>query len=110
MDPSTSGGRAILSGSRKAGRRDSEASSPTLPPLVPRPRLHTGTFAPWRSTQPAPGESERWQSFDGRWISIALGTGAALGTMIVADSKGRYESVESYETALSLAGSWRAEL
>lgn len=81
-----------------------------LPPLVPRPRLHTGTFAPWRSVRPAAEESERWQSFDGRWISIALGTGAALGTMIVADSKGRCESVDSYEEALSLAESWRAEL
>jgi hypothetical protein len=102
--------RNALSEPTKPGRRPPRPPSFILPPLVPRPRLQTGSFAPWRCVAARGGEAERWQCVDGRWISIALGDGAALGTVVVLDSSGRRESVDSYEDALRLIDRWRSEV
>jgi hypothetical protein len=63
-------------------------------------------LATWRSRPPRDGESLRWESVDGRWVSITLGHGATAGTMLVVDSAGRCESADSYESAVALARSW----
>jgi hypothetical protein len=80
--------------------------SAPLSPLFPEDE-RTSEFIPWRTTRPHEGEAVRWECVDGRWVSIALGRGASLGTVVVADSGGRCESVDSYESALDLAKRWR---
>lgn len=89
-------------------------SSPKLKPLRPpresvigsEPRP-TEVFIRWGMATPKAGESVRWESIDGRWVSISLGHGAAAGRAIVADSEGQEEAVDSYEDALQLAKRWR---
>ena len=61
----------------------------------------------WHAGSCRHGERARWETLDGRWVAIAIGCGASAGTIIVADSRGRYEAVDSYEDALALAASWR---
>jgi hypothetical protein len=63
----------------------------------------------WGLVPPHGNESCRWEAWDGRWVSLELGTDADLGSVIVADSTGRRELVASYEEALALAKSWRVE-
>ncbi len=76
-----------------------------LLPLTPR--RDSGQFLVWRLVKPRPNESCRWETHDGRWISLALGHGDELGSVVIADSQGRRELVESYEGALELAKTWR---
>jgi hypothetical protein len=90
-------------------------SNPKLKPLRPTPvgtvtgrkRYPTGMFIRWGLAAPKPGESVRWESIDGRWVSISLGHGASVGKAIVADSSGKSEAIETYEDALALAKLWR---
>jgi hypothetical protein len=49
----------------------------------------------------------RWESIDGRWVSIGLGDGERAGYGIVRSSSGACEWVDSYEGALALARQWR---
>jgi hypothetical protein len=72
-----------------------------------RPRRETSEFVPWKLVSPVDGESCRWERTDGRWVSLALGHDGELGKVVVADSDGQRELVESYEDALTLARSWR---
>ena len=62
---------------------------------------------PWRLDRAEAGESCRWVCVDSRWVSVSLGEGADLGSVVVKSSLGQREVVESYEDALSLAKSWR---
>ena len=85
-----------------ANRRD-----PTpLEPLRAR-RESTGRHHIWSLARAEGDESCRWKSWDGRWVAITIGSGAELGTVVVACSDGRRESTASYEDALALARSWR---
>ena len=73
----------------------------------PRARVSTGMFVPWRTVPPCEGEAVRWQCVDDRWVSITVGHGEEVGTVVVRDSAGRCESIDSYEGALELARQWR---
>lgn len=64
-------------------------------------------YVPWRLVTPRATESCRWQSSDGRWVALTLGRDGEIGNVVVTDSKGRRELVDSYEGALELAKSWR---
>ena len=64
-------------------------------------------FVPWRLVNPCVDESCRWQSSDGRWVALTLGHDEELGRVVVSDSRGRRELVDSYEAALTLARHWR---
>jgi hypothetical protein len=70
-------------------------------------RRPTGGFTRWRVTPAQVGEIARWESLDGRWVAIAMGHGASADKTVVADSRGRFEAVGSYEDAMALAKSWR---
>jgi hypothetical protein len=61
----------------------------------------------WQLNVPEPGETFRWVNHDGRWVSAEIGQGDAVGKVIVKDSSGRIEYVESYEGAIELARVWR---
>lgn len=77
--------------------------------LTVRTRESIGRFGiTWRLAPPRDPESCRWQSADGRWVALALGGGAELGVVVVTDSSGRRETVESYEEGLALARVWRS--
>jgi hypothetical protein len=52
-------------------------------------------------------ESCRWESDDGRWLTVTVGDESELTKVVVADSTGQRETVGSYESALALAKSWR---
>jgi hypothetical protein len=56
---------------------------------------------------PRDPESCRWQRVDGRWVAVALAVDEELGRVVVFDSEGKRELVDSYEAALELARSWR---
>jgi len=56
---------------------------------------------------PRHGEQLRWESSDGRWVSLAAGYGATAGSFLVVDSRGRCESAPSGDDALALARAWR---
>ena len=75
--------------------------------LVPRPRMNTGTFIPWRTVPPRDGEAVRWECVDGRWVTVELGQDAHAGEAMVRDAAGKCEYVESFEAALALAKTWR---
>lgn len=62
--------------------------------------------ARWRLVPARAPESCRWQRPDGRWVALALGDGDDVGKVLVRDSDGRQELVDSYEGALELARSW----
>jgi hypothetical protein len=51
---------------------------------------------------PKGDESCRWETLDGRWITIVVGAGPDLGKAIVADSTGRRE-VAARLSAIALA-------
>jgi hypothetical protein len=61
----------------------------------------------WQLNVPQPGETFRWVHDDGRWVSAEIGRGDDVGQVIVKDSSGRIESVETYEAALERARLWR---
>jgi hypothetical protein len=69
----------------------------------PTPTEHV----PWRLVTPRGSESCRWQHADGRWVSLALGHAEEIGRVVVSDSNGRRELMDSYEGALALARHWR---
>ena len=76
-----------------------------LKPL--RPVSPSSEFLIWRNVSPVPGESVRWATLDGRFVSIALGVGLEVGRVIVLRSEGQRALVESFESALELAATWR---
>ena len=49
----------------------------------------------------------RWESIDGRWVTVSLGVDDELGHAIVATIDGRRTVVDSYEAALVVAETWR---
>jgi hypothetical protein len=65
------------------------------------------TLTAWRLVACRDNESVRWECLDGRWVAVGLGYGATAGQVLVTDSSGRCESVDSYEDALALAKRWR---
>jgi hypothetical protein len=75
--------------------------------MVGKRRRPTGGFTRWQLAPALTGELARWEALDGRWVAISCGHGASAGNTMVADSRGRYEAVASYEDALLLAKSWR---
>jgi hypothetical protein len=76
--------------------------------LIPlTPARDTGRFVVWRLVKPRAGESCRWETLDGRWITLSLGQGDDIGSVVIADSDGQRRLVESYEGALELAKEWR---
>jgi hypothetical protein len=76
--------------------------------LIPlKPRRDTGGHVVWRLVKPHTDESCRWETADGRWITLALGHDDEIGNVVIADSDGRRRLVESYEGALELAKEWR---
>ena len=78
-----------------------------LKPLTPE-SLEPSTLNDWQMVRPRTQESCRWESVDGRWITLSLGSQVAeVGKVVVADSNGRRELIDSYEGALALAKSWR---
>ena len=87
--------------------RPNRAIAPLTPltPLGSRPRRSSGAFITWRTVRPQGDESARWESHDGRWVTLTLD--AAEGHVIVADQSGRSEAVASFEGALDLARAWR---
>src|SRR5262245_22577267 len=62
---------------------------------------------PWRLVTPQGRESCRWQCTDGRWVSLTLGHDEEIGRVVICDSDGRRELMDSYEGALALARHWR---
>jgi hypothetical protein len=76
-----------------------------LTPL--RPRSDSARFIIWRLVKPRGVESCRWETLDGRWITLALGHGDEIGSVIVADSTGRRELCDTYEGALERAKALR---
>ena len=90
---------------RKSSSR--RIDSVPLTPLFSEDDERTSEFIPWRTTRPHEGEAVRWECVDARWVALALGHGASLGTVVVSDSSGRCESLDSYESALDLAKRWR---
>ncbi|MFO0656778.1 MAG: hypothetical protein U0787_17095 [Polyangia bacterium] len=62
----------------------------------------------WRLVATKGRESCRWQTSDGRWISLALGAQGDLTKVLVSGSDGRSEVVDGYEQGLNLARRWRA--
>jgi hypothetical protein len=76
--------------------------------IVPeRPRRESGYYVPWRLVSPQGSESCRWLCTDGRWIALTVGHDEDLGSVLITDSDGRRDAVDSYEDALSLARSLR---
>jgi hypothetical protein len=61
----------------------------------------------WRLTRAQPGESVRWESAKGEWVTISLGGSVESGKPIVAHSSGKRQTAESFEHALTLAKRWR---
>jgi hypothetical protein len=86
--------------------RDRKDSAPELKPLRPR-RDSTRRFIAWGMAPVKGDECCRWESADGRWVALTLGTGDELGQVIVTDSSGRREQVHAYEDALKTAKTWR---
>jgi hypothetical protein len=86
----------------KSRRIDSEPLTPLYPD-----EERTAEFIPWRTTRPHEGEAVRWECVDGRWVALSIGRGASLGSVLVTDSAGRCETLDSYERALELAKRWR---
>ena len=72
-----------------------------------RPTPSAGVFIRWRLAAAKDDESVRWESVDGRFVTISLGRDDEAGRAVVADSNGQRRVVETYEEALDLARSWR---
>ena len=77
-----------------------------LPPLRPR-RPSLSFLVAWKLVPPKDPESCRWECLDGRWVALTIGHDTELGKVVVTDSGGRREQIESYEDALALAKLWR---
>jgi hypothetical protein len=105
IDDGTASIQCDLSDPRiKRPRRDT-------PPFALRARREsTGRHVIWGLVPVRAGESCRWQSWDGRWVSLTLGIGPDFGRVLIIDSTGRREFVSSYEDALALAKKWRGDL
>jgi hypothetical protein len=101
--PQRIGGR-VLRWKRPTMRQRKDSPPPT--PLRPR-RDSTGKFIIWGMVQPKRDECCRWEAVDGRWVSLALGKGDEIGSVVVSSSSGVRELVDSYEGALELAKKWR---
>jgi hypothetical protein len=70
----------------------------------------TDRFTPilrWRVAVAQPAEAARWDCMDGRWVSITVGDGDDIGSVLVRSSDGALEKVDTYEGALELARAWR---
>jgi len=91
----------------KRRRLDSAPLTPLYSEEEKAAEEKTAQFIPWRTTRPHEGEAVRWECVDGRWIALSIGHGASLGTVLVTDSAGRCEALDSYEAALDLAKRWR---
>jgi len=61
----------------------------------------------WRLVPPKRPEACRWESADGRWVSLTMPREPEIVRVVVSDSSGRHEAVDTYERALALAASWR---
>lgn len=61
----------------------------------------------WRLVPPKGRESCRWQSIEGDWISLTLGSRGDITKIVIAASDGRAETVEGYEEGLNVARRWR---
>jgi anti-sigma factor ChrR (cupin superfamily) len=87
------------------------AEKPRLATVIPL-RRKSGTFeehsSDWRATRPGRGESWRWESAGGHWISVTMGHDDELGQAIVSASDGRRQRCDSVEEALGVARAWRA--
>jgi len=79
---------------------------PDLTPLRPEREMFPVRRA-WQLVSARGSESCRWECSDGSFVALTLGMDDELGKVVVIDSSGRREAVESYEAALSLARSWR---
>jgi hypothetical protein len=84
------------------------ASEPQLSPLQPRRDTWTARLVRWHAAPPKSGESVRWESIDGRWISISLGDGDDIGRAVVTSGDGGRAVVDTYEEALVVAETWRS--
>jgi hypothetical protein len=73
-----------------------------------RRRESTAKHIIWGMVPPKGDESCRWETLDGRWVALAVGSGGDLGRAIVTDSSGRRELVQTYEEGLALARTWRS--
>ena len=70
----------------------------------PRPAIEST----WRLASAKGTEATRWVSSEGQWIALTIcDEELGLGLVVVKDSSGRHETVDSYEAALALAKSWR---
>lgn len=85
-------------------RRDSDP--PILPPLRARHDSFPGVVV-WGMVPPNGDEACRWESVDGRWVAVSIGSDDELGHAIVTTSDGRRDVVDSYEDALAMAKRWR---
>jgi hypothetical protein len=64
----------------------------------------------WQLRPSRPPECCRWVSADGRWVSLTLCPHEQeMGRVLVRESSGRTELVDTYEDALQLARGWRNE-
>ncbi len=81
---------------------------PQLSPLKPRRDTWSQRLVRWHAAPPKRGESVRWESIDGRWVTISLGEGDDIGRAIVASGDGRRAVVDTYEEALVVAETWRS--
>jgi hypothetical protein len=93
-------------------KKEPSTSEDTLASHLRHPRRtqqvrNTDTLVAWALAPCRDNESVRWECLDGRWVAISLGYGATAGQMLVSDSSGRCESLDSYEDALALAKRWR---
>lgn len=66
-----------------------------------------GRSSPWRLLPARESESVRWECGDGRWVALTLGEDEEINKVVVSDSAGRRQLVDSYEDALALAKVWR---
>jgi len=93
---------------RMASRDPKDDPSGRLPDFKARSHSQAlEAIVPWRLAQPEKGESCRWQCVDTRWVSVSLGADDELGSVVVKDSGGQRQVVQSYEGALALAKAWR---
>jgi hypothetical protein len=97
-------GACVADPNRKPRRASAE---PQLEPLQPRRDTWSARLIRWHAAPAKDGESVRWESIDGRWVTISLGIGDELGHAVVATVDGRRTVVDSYEAALVVAGTWR---
>ena len=76
--------------------------------MAGRRRTITASVIPWRLASPRDEESVRWECIDGRWVALSLGQGDEIHHVILSDSAGRRQLLDSYEQALVLAKLWRS--